>query len=82
MAVRKATAQERREVVAEALGTLPVQQRAIVTLRFGIGGYDEMPPHKIARRWKISTRQVNSQLTRALKKFAAREDLRDLVGLE
>ena len=81
MAVRKTTAQEWREAIAEAVKTLPVKQREIVRLRFGLDSGKEMSSSEIAEAHGSPEDHVKKQLTNAIKKLAAREDLRSLVGL-
>lgn len=53
---------ERRERVAEAMGQLSAQQRAIFALRF----YEELGPAAIAERLGLPAPQVRAQLSRAV----------------
>jgi RNA polymerase primary sigma factor len=68
----------RAEALHRALGRLPARERAVVRLRFGIGGEDPTPLREAGRRLGISSEAVRRIERRALAELAEAGELSSL----
>ena len=58
-----------KDVVRDALSCLPERSREIISMRFGLGEYNETSSANIAELFGLSKRQINSIITDSLKKM-------------